>query len=90
MDGSDTQKTIFKTFGVSNGSCLNVLGLYRLSATFTTFTEELSRQADENIQECKQSIKETIGGRACGFCRDTHDGSIGVCSLLSNLKKDLL
>lgn len=76
VDGSEEQETIFKALNVFDKACLNVLGCYQ----FTEFeqreytNEELPKQADKNIQECKQSIDKTIGKRACGFYKDTHNG----------------
>lgn len=58
VDGSEEQETIFKALNVFDKACLNVLGCYQF-IKFIEFEQreytnkELPKQADEDIQECK-------------------------------------
>lgn len=77
----DAKNEIFKAFRISSEPCSSVIGVYGLTEfkqkkyTNNILTEKEIQ--DEDI--VKEYAKEIIDKHDCVYCRDTHDGSIGMC-----------
>ena len=86
----DAKNEIFKAFKISSDPCSSVIGVYRLTEftqkeyTNNTLTEKDMQDDEDTV---KEHAKEIIDKHDCVYYRDTHNGSISVCLLLSSLNR---
>lgn len=86
----DAKNEIFKAFRISSDPCSSVIGVYRLTEfTQKEYTNNTLTKKDIRDYEyiAKEHAKKIIDKHDCPYCRDTHDGSVGICFLLSSLNR---